>query len=94
MKVLLVNIYALNNDGAKFFTNLIGKIDAFSPHYVLIGGDLNLALNPLVDCEGSIMNNEKAAQTLRTFITSKDLVDCFRFFHEDQNGFTWRRLKP
>ena len=92
-KFLLVNVYAPNRDTPVFLQNLIKDIVRFSPDHTIIAGDFNLAVDPKIDRSGSIANNNNSAEILWNF-TSQGYIDVWQHFHPQENGFTWRRLRP
>ena len=73
-KWLLVNIYAPNKDEPSFFTEIMQRIDRFSPDHTLIAGDLNLALDCRMDRLGTA-NNNNAANCIRAALENRELVD-------------------
>ncbi len=52
LSLLLVNVYAPNNDDPDFFLELFAKIDQFNYTSLIVGGDFNAVLGPL-DYQGS-----------------------------------------
>ena len=93
-KLVLANIYAPNKDEVNFFEDAFKEIEKYNPMYYVIGGDLNLGLDPKVDRYGSVTNNDKSANWLNTHLTNHKYVDVWRNFYPELNGFTWRRLRP
>ena len=93
-KVLMINVYAPNQDRPDFFVSLFKEVARFSADYMILAGDFNLGLNPLVDRRGKGLNNNRAAKVVNAFISSKDLIDVWRYAHPDESGFTWRKLRP
>ena len=93
-KLLLVNIYAPNQDTPMFFQNLFIDIECFSPDYVLLGGDLNFAFNAVVDRQGSVNNNNKSASWMQNRMENSALVDIYRALHAGQAGFTYTSTAP
>ena len=61
---------------------------------MVLGGDLNLGIDVMIDRHGAGTNNEKAAKWLENHMCNNNYVDVWRYVHPDKNGFTWRRLKP
>ena len=48
-RLLFINIYAPNTDDPDFFYTLRVLIDRTATDHILLGGDLNLLLNPALD---------------------------------------------
>ena len=92
-KMLLCNVYAPNRDDPQFFKTLFCEIDRFSPDFMMLIGDLNLAIDSRLDRTGSC-NNDKAAAWLANHLENNQLVDLWRFLRPNENGYTWRKLKP
>ena len=90
-KFLFANVYAPNQDKPKFFQKWLKDLKRFTPNYVVVGGDFNLALNPELDRLGTHHNNEKSASFLKSSFENEQLVDVWRFYNEDKTCFTWYR---
>ena len=95
-KVVICNIYAPNRDDPIFFEMVFTDLIRFTPDYFVIGGDLNLALDPLIDKYSgkSQATMDKAAEWLNSQISDLELTDVWRHFNADIPGYTWRRLRP
>ena len=93
-KWVIANIYAPNEDCPDFFQKCFTDIDRFYPDHSIIGGDLNLGLDPIIDRLGSSNNNKKATDWLNMYLDNNLLLDCWRHMHPDNSGFTWRKTKP
>ena len=50
--MLLVNVYAPNQDDPEFFKSLIERISEFDVEIKILGGDLNILLDPDKDRKG------------------------------------------
>ncbi len=48
-KITLINIYAPNHGQVKFLSNLAALVSGFTGDPILLGGDMNLVHNPLLD---------------------------------------------
>ena len=90
-KWLLVNIYAPNEDKPKFFQNIVNKIGSFAPDHILIGGDINTALDSRLDRRGTLANNNQCAKYINSYLQSNKMLDVWRTLKPDENGYTWRR---
>ena len=61
----------------------------------MICGDLNLTLNPELDCFNyTSLNNPRARNVVLNIIHDFGLVDLYRYFHPDEKRYTWRRRNP
>ena len=93
-KWVFANIYAPNQDLPEFFNKVLKEIIRFSPDHCLVGGDLNLALDSVMDRMGTKCNNDKATKVLTAFIEHNNFRDVWREMYPDIPGYTWRRTRP
>lgn len=92
---LLANVYAPNQDSSEFFGAFSLQIEEMSIDQLILTGDFNLALDPLVDKQGGSENTHvNARKILTAFIEEKNLIDVWRWQHPDGFKFTWKRLPP
>ena len=61
-KLVLANIYGPNSDEPLFYQKVFTNIARFSLHYVVIGGDLNVTIDPNIDKQGKHKTNELASK--------------------------------
>ena len=95
MSLRLINIYAPNTDSPEFFNKVKEMIEANLQDHIVICGDYNLALDPTLDTSNyKNINNPNARKTLLKIIQSHNLVDAYRFYHENAKRYTWRRKNP
>ena len=94
VKWLLISVYAPNEDKPEFFQKLFKDVQRFSPDHLIMGGDLNLGMDPQIDRKGSFCNNDKAGKWLSTHIQNEQILDVWRTLHPDEGGYTWRKAKP
>ena len=96
----VVNIYAPNKDACsrKFFENLQQVLSEFgitNEDNVIIGGDFNCPLNPLLDKKGGILipraNVIRAIETLKENFS---LQDIWRVKNPDLKSVTWSQKSP
>ena len=94
--LLLVNVYAPNENSPQFYTQMKEAIEQEIENTtgLIIGGNFNLVLDIEKDKIGKKVTNEKAQQVLIGIINHFDLYDTWRFHHAEERGFTWRRKKP
>lgn len=95
MKVvlLLVNVYAPNQDNPQFFTKVYDIISAFDNCNIIWGGDFNLVFNPQKDRYQSGHNNPKALSILKLIMDELELVDVWRVRNPSLTRYTWARAK-
>lgn len=97
---ILINVYAPNKDKdlVKFFDNLFSILtneNLDSEDNIILGGDLNCPLNPLLDKKGGIFTKRKLVTScIDSFQSKLDLVDIWRIKHPDSKSFTWSQKSP
>ena len=94
LKWVLACVYAPNTDQPQFFQKFFKEVERFTPDYMIIGGDFNLALNCQIDRVGSMCNNDKSASWLSGHLQNTGLVDLWREMHPEDSGFTYRKMRP
>jgi len=99
-KYTLINIYALNkdNDIANFLEKL--RKTLLEEHFdadekVIVGGDFNCTMNPLLDKKGSSLAPRKIAiASIECFQEEFILVDIWRVKNPEIKSFTWCQSSP
>lgn len=90
-RMTLLNIYAPNRDTPDFFIQLKQDIETYGNNIILTG-DFNLILDPLLDCENYInLNNPNAREKVIELISDCNLIDCWRELNAEKMAFTWMR---
>ena len=93
--VRILNIYAPNTDTPSFFNNLANFIENNEQDYVLICGDFNLVLDPILDCFNyKCINNPNSRGKVIEILQTYNLIDLFRYLNPTLKRFTWRRKNP
>ena len=88
--VSLANIYAPNLDDASFFLELETKLHMAGDYDIIIGGDFNLLLDPLLDYSGgTISRTSKALLMLQRICKTLGLVDIWRILHPKERDYTY-----
>ena len=70
------------------------EVDKFFLDYKIIAGDLNVNIDPYLDCEGKSRSNPHSADWLATHCNNSELIDVWRITHPNKSGHMWRRLRP
>ena len=97
---MLINLYAPNKDKEiiNFLKNLLIILrneNLDSEENIIMGGDFNCPLNPLVDKRGGILNQRKSATAcIDCLQTELDLVDIWRIKNPETKSFTWSQKSP
>ena len=97
---LLVNIYAPNTTTKQslFFQTLSALIcdERYnkSDHKILLGGDLNVAMDPDLDCSGGNPAVRDSVKCVEDVMMNYDLVDIWRIRNPNTKKFSWRQKSP
>lgn len=89
-KVVLVNIYAPNIDDPLFFERLIGHLPDLNSHSLIMGGDFNFCMNPIMDRSSSrfsVLSN--SASLVQSFLTDYGASDIWRFLHPREKEYSF-----
>ena len=93
----LLNVYAPTQDNAKahadFIASLRHDMDLCSAQLV-IGGDFNLYLNPILDKDKPLNNSSQASVEMKNILSDYDFVDIWRILNPDLKRYTWCRYHP
>lgn len=90
LKLILANIYAPNGDDRTFFTDLEGKLQAAGNYEVVLGGDFNLLMDPVLDHSGSaVCRTPRASLTLQRICKTWGLIDIWRMLNPAGRDYTF-----
>ena len=82
MQILLVNIYAPNEDNAEFFESIFSEISEMCIPQTIIGGDFNLVLDVNNDKYGGRHRTHNNAQTsVKKYMETLEIIDVWRVKH-------------
>jgi exonuclease III len=95
---VIMNVYFPTQDKPKeqkqFLLEIDGMLKGYSNYPIIIGGDFNIVLNPLLDKYNS-KSDEKCsnlANDLKEFMSMYNLFDVWRIRNPHTKKFTWRRI--
>ena len=97
---VLVNIYAPNKDkdSVQFFGKLFTMLQTNnldSEENIILGGDFNFPLNPILDKRGGIMIPRKSVvDNIESLQNELDLVDIWRVKNPQTKSYTWSQKSP
>ena len=87
--VNLANVYGPNNDNPKFFDKVFEKIQQLEGTFTIIGGDLNVIMDPKLDRHCEKIYHKNSHQTINNFMTTQNLDDIWRIKHPGNKKFSW-----
>lgn len=90
LPVILACIYAPNWDDPTFFTNFFSHLPDMSSHHLILGGDINCALSPLLD--RSVFRSaplSKSAKAIQLFLKTYGIADVWRFRNPDSRAYSF-----
>lgn len=88
--LILANIYAPNGDDQTFFIDLERKLQAAGSHDLVLGGDFNLLMDPLLDHSGArVIRAPRASLALQRACKSLGLVDIWRILNPSGRDYTF-----
>ena len=95
-KFLLANIYGPNVDDPLFFSQIMQTISESSMDFKIVGGDLNVILNPEMDkySLSSKKTETAAVKFLNNFMEEEQWLDVWRIINPDARQYTWKRNTP
>ena len=78
--IILANVYGPNWDNPQFFSRLIAKLPDINSHHLVLGGDFNCVLDPVLDRfrAGTKINVSKSREVLLSFLNDHGLLDPWR----------------
>ena len=99
-QALLVNVYGPNRDSqlSSFYQNLLKHIleKGFDTiDNIIMGGDFNCPLNPIVDKRGgNLIPRQSVINSIDHLQTELDLHDIWRIKNPTLRSFTWSQTEP
>ena len=90
---MISNVYGPSGDQPVLYIQLYNLLMEFSTDNILIGGDLNVVINPDLDKVGGDKTLSHAAETLCSLMDEFDFTYIHRHFNPYAKLFTWRHWK-
>ena len=98
-RAILVNIYGPNRDNklVDFYHSVLQSIKTnyFDSDNIIMGGDFNCPLNPIVDKRGgNLMPRQSVINAIESLQWELDLHDVWRIKNPTERSFTWSQPEP
>lgn len=88
--VILANLYAPNWDNDIFFSDLLYSLPNLDSHYLILGGDLNCCLDPVLDRSSTNPSNRsKSAQVINSFLEDYAVSDLWRSMNPTTRSYSF-----
>ena len=91
----LVNLYAPSQgDDYSFFDNISTLLEDFSENQIIIAGDFNCVLDPILDRRNYLTVNSRPRTRAKIIelMNKYNLIDIFRSQNPDKRSYTWRKF--
>ena len=98
-RAILVNIYGPNQDNrlVDFYYSVLQSIrtNDFETENIIMGGDFNCSLNPIVDKKGGILVPRQCViNAIEHLQWELDLHDIWRIKNPTKRSYTWSQSQP
>ena len=98
-RAILVNVYGPNRDNklVDFYHSVLQSIKTndFDSDNIIMGGDFNCPLNPIVDKRGgNLMPRQSVINAIESLQWELDLHDVWRIKNPTERSFTWSQPEP
>lgn len=88
--VVFMNVYAPNSDDAGFFKRLFSLLPDLNKYTLILGGDLNCWLNPVLDrSSDNIGTTSKSASFIQAFLSDYGICDVWRTLHPKDRVYSF-----
>ena len=97
IEYLLINVYGPNTDEPEFFKTIFDRVSEFNFDYIILGGDINLVIDPTLDRKTEKSSKEshlKSRSLIKQLMEEYDMVDIWRLMHANERKYTWSRKNP
>lgn len=88
--LVLANVYGPNWDNENFFKKFFFSIPDLNSHQLILGGDFNCCLDPLLDrSSNKPCIPSKSSKTIQLFMEQYAVSDAWRFFNPNTKQFSF-----
>ena len=96
--VFIANVYAPTQDHTQEQVAMLNDLYNITEQYLhcslIIGGDFNLCMDPVVDKYGSTDKHSEYRTSVKGLCESFNIVDIWRILNPDVRRYTWRQCNP
>ena len=87
----ICNIYAPNYDAPDFFKTILERVMLLSNEKIIVGGDLNLPLDPYMDKQSANKNitHRKSREILEQYMEETEMSDPWRITYPEGRQYTF-----
>ena len=79
----------------KKLTTVFKKENLDTEENIIVGGDFNCPINPLIDIKGGLLTPRKlVVDSIECFLDNFDLIDIWRVKNPGIKSFTWSQKSP
>lgn len=88
--VVLANVYAPNMDDAGFFEHLFSSLPDLSSYTLILGGDFNCWLDPVLDRSSPKPGTmSRSASFIQNFLSNYGISDVWRYLHPHKREYSF-----
>lgn len=88
--VVLANVYAPNMDDKGFFERFFCSLPDLSSHTLILGGDFNCWLDPVLDRSSSNPSTtSRSASFIQNFLSNYGISDVWRYLHPQKREYSF-----
>ncbi len=88
--VILANLYAPSWDNDKFFSDLLCSLSNLDSHFLILGGDFNCCLDPILDRSSTNPSKLcKSAQEINSFLQDYAVSDLWRSMNPTARAYSF-----
>ena len=88
--VALVNVYAPNTDDPEFFERIFSLLPDLNLYSLILGGDFNCWLDPVLDRSSIIPRlPTRSASLIHSFMVNYGILDIWRFMHPKERDYSF-----
>lgn len=76
------------------FAEALENMNANPNSQIIIGGDFNTHLDPILDNLGERIETKSSVKKINEIMTAMDVIDIWRIRNPEKKQYTWTQKKP